>query len=647
MRYLILPYVLFIAYATAYTPIPPPVMDTNTPLLLICQNDRYGYINPQGQIVIEPHFLNAGEFSEDLAPARINGLFGYINPRGEWAIPPQYEFAEPFREGVAVIYTNGKPFYIDRTGHIIFEHNFISLGPFKNGRAMVITKNNRKGIIQKDGSLLVDTLYDDINPLVNEYYQLFINGDSTNEGVDATGVVDSTGKFTIPMGRFSSLQYHGNSFLKFKDHVEKPDDTDPATFSGFVDINGEILFRKKFGEHQWLHGGLFEGFVVVYLNSSEEDTPKNKRETAYQGYINTKGDIVIDKPEYRYVTSFSNGRAFARVNGKNYLIDTTGKITHPRPYSLVQTFMNGHSIVLDSGNRNWGVINTSGQYIIEPSFIGITHLDEHHFYFSDTTFNPKCESCYGVANYKGETIIEPSLNDLDYEGFKNGLLHCIKNGYPAYIDTSGKVIWQEEETSITELQSLNIDYMNGGYFIAFSEQPNSHGGYAESQNLPQKIDKALQLPEKELSVTVKTEVHDTLWKSYLGYRVIVANTTRKKIEFFAQDSRLYMKVQAKNPRGEWQDIEYLPSSWCGNSYHSVYLKKNEYWKLTTPVYEGDFETQLRIELEYPDPDDEPENPWERKTRKIYSNEYAGSVNLAQFWRKPGYSPSGIMDPYND
>ncbi len=39
--------------------------------------------------------------------------------------------------------------------------------------------------------------------------------------------------------------------------------------------------------------------------------------------------------------------------------------------------------------------------------------------------------------------------------------------------------------------------------------------------------------------------------------------------------------------------------------------------------------------------------WDRKTRKIYSKEFDGSINPGQFWRKRDYVPAGIMDPYND
>ncbi|OQP39265.1 hypothetical protein A4D02_18250 [Niastella koreensis] len=108
-----------------------------------------------------------------------------------------------------------------------------------------------------------------------------------------------------------------------------------------------------------------------------------------------------------------------------------------------------------------------------------------------------------------------------------------------------------------------------------------------------------------------------------------------------------MTVQAKNPQGEWKDIEYLPRSFCGNSYHILTLEPNWYWKFLTPVYEGDFKTTLRIELTYIDPKDKAEYFRQRKQLTLYSNEYKGSINPGQFWRKEGYSPGNIMDPYFD
>jgi len=52
-------------------------------------------------------------------------------------------------------------------------------------------------------------------------------------------------------------------------------------------------------------------------------------------------------------------------------------------------------------------------------------------------------------------------------------------------------------------------------------------------------------------------------------------------------------------------------------------------------------------MNYIDPGDHSKRRRGRKEVTVYSNEYSGSVNPAQFWRKPEYIPAGIMDPYNN
>lgn len=240
------------------------------------------------------------------------------------------------------------------------------------------------------------------------------------------------------------------------------------------------------------------------------------------------------------------------------------------------------------------------------------------------------------------------MQEFNRNGFQNGLLTCMTNNKLTYINHEGKIIWQESDNKIKRLKNLNIDFMNRGYFYAYSK-PNKKdiGGFGSSENIPKKITSISNFTPKSLSVSVRTEIRDTVFDDCNGITVFIANTSNKKIDFSAQDSRLYMKVQALNSKGEWKDIEYLPSSWCGNSYHTLTLESKNFWTFLTPIYEGDFKTKLRIELKYIDPKYKSEKRRERKEITIYSNEYEGSINPGQFWRKQDYYPGGIMDPYND
>jgi hypothetical protein len=86
---------------------------------------------------------------------------------------------------------------------------------------------------------------------------------------------------------------------------------------------------------------------------------------------------------------------------------------------------------------------------------------------------------------------------------------------------------------------------------------------------------------------------------------------------------------------------------CGNSYHTITLATRHYWRFMTLAYEGEFKTKLRVKLNYIDPSDTSKQYWNKREFTFYSNEYEGSINPGQLWRKPYYRAYDIMNSYFD
>lgn len=192
------------------------------------------------------------------------------------------------------------------------------------------------------------------------------------------------------------------------------------------------------------------------------------------------------------------------------------------------------------------------------------------------------------------------------------------------------------------LKPLNIDYKNRAYCYAASpelESTSGFGGWGGSNNNYQRIQSKQRFPEAMLSVTLRTDEPAAFYEKYAGIALYVANTGTDTLFFNAQDSRLNLKMQAFH-NGQWKDIEYLPSSWCGNSYHMVYLPIQTYWTFTVPRYIGKIKTRLRVALEY-------KSSLNGELQWVYSNEVEGSVNMGQFSKLPKYESMGIMDPYDN
>lgn len=187
--------------------------------------------------------------------------------------------------------------------------------------------------------------------------------------------------------------------------------------------------------------------------------------------------------------------------------------------------------------------------------------------------------------------------------------------------------------------AVKVDYMLRGYFYAGSTISEGLGGNGRSDNMPKPIAEIANDLTATDGLHVLAQIDDERpFGKHDGFRVIVANASSQPMRFAAQDSRLYMVHEALDPTGKWAPIEYLPSSWCGNSYHTLTLPARTYWEFTAPHYDGDFATRLRIRLSVRD---------DAGDHDTYSTEFASRINRAQFDQKQGHQPTSLMDPYND
>ena len=213
--------------------------------------------------------------------------------------------------------------------------------------------------------------------------------------------------------------------------------------------------------------------------------------------------------------------------------------------------------------------------------------------------------------------------------------------FPLLIIALGVCAGGQEKQAHKSLEDLNVNFMMRGYFYAGSkiEDKQAPGGFGPSENFPKALDPNMGVRKDEISLIAMPEEATVFAEKYKGMKVLLANATNQQVGFPASDSRLYIVQEAVDKTGKWRPIEYLPSSWCGNSHHTVILGPNEYWEFAAARYTGKFRTRLRFRLDRP----------EAGTKKpaIYSNEFQGSVNPNQFRIQQGHKREGIMDPYDN
>jgi hypothetical protein len=174
-------------------------------LFVIIKDNKRGFIDSNGNVIIAPQFGGANNFSEGLAViATYEGGYkeGYVDTSGRVAIAPQFDAASDFRGGLAAVGfdtertqncsdcdPNQHWGYIDKTGTIAIKPQYHHAGNFSEGLAAVETDDEQWGFIDKAGRVVIANQF--------EYASEFSEGVACVMSNKKYGYIDKTGHMAI------------------------------------------------------------------------------------------------------------------------------------------------------------------------------------------------------------------------------------------------------------------------------------------------------------------------------------------------------------------------------------------------------------------------------------------------------------------
>ena len=404
-------------------------------------------------------YYDIGSFSEGFAQVWKNDKTGYINKSGELVIPCMYEYAYTFSNGVARAKIDDKESYIDKYGKNIITFEYDEVGDFSDGMAW-IKKGGKYGYIDTSGDLVIPMIYDaytDDFEGVNNLALDFSEGLAALRIDGKCGFINKKGELVIP-AIYDGNFWHGewwNYLPKFHDGIVRLRKDD---YSGCIDKTGKVVIPF---EYYWLGNG-WTGFFNAGLGIIDKYFEDNNRKC---GLIDKNGNFVVPLGQYDGISDFNGALAFvmdydiggeygayidktgklvtdfeyyadqwcnwyympssedmtiAQKGGKFGFLDNKGNEAVPFEYDMVEPFSDGLAYVWDRENEKSGYVDKTGKLIIQNNDYNMAHS------FSDGLAWVQKDDKYGYIDSTGELVV-PLIYDYAYD-FNEGLAAVRKDG---------------------------------------------------------------------------------------------------------------------------------------------------------------------------------------------------------------------------
>ena len=148
----------------------------STFFLIENNEEKFGVIRNDKKIVIAPKYKNLGkEFVNDFIIAETaDSLYGLLTKDGSWRIAPKYKKIYNYSGKVLSVKTdNWKLIDLNETVIHQLDKNIIIKSDFFNDIAIfekTTQQNIKYGLINSEGKIILDALFDNIDPSPDSYY---------------------------------------------------------------------------------------------------------------------------------------------------------------------------------------------------------------------------------------------------------------------------------------------------------------------------------------------------------------------------------------------------------------------------------------------------------------------------------------------
>lgn len=300
--------------------------------------------------------------------------YGFINKNGQIVVDAQYAFIDNFDNGIAVFVKDNQAGILDNTGKVLIEARYEEIFRFDQ-KHYLIQQNGLKGLIDNSGNTVLPPAYSAIDYFSEGLAPVMKSGkwgfaDTRGEEIISCDFAEyengfQDGKINVRMGDQWKIK-HGNDTIELPQYDEVlPYYGYTAAFRkdnlwGFLNIQGEESIEPKYSELIYNKGSLVFGKCPQADGSNKF------------ALVNAYGKEIVE-PKYLEVVRFTEGLAAVKSDKGWGFINENGAEVVLTQYDEVRNFSSGRAAVRKG--KEWGFISGNGHELI-PMFSVFPDLSE-------------------------------------------------------------------------------------------------------------------------------------------------------------------------------------------------------------------------------------------------------------------------------
>ena len=416
----------------------------------VYSSNKWGVINQEGNIVIEPSYqemIIIPDQTKDIfiCMYNINEETGEyetkaLNSKNE-EIFTDYEQIEVlenfdkndniwFEEGVLRVKKNGKYGLIDLDGKEILPCEYDEITTLTGiENSLILTKDNKKGLANDKGNIIIEALYKNIINLGETYKEGYITIDEQGK----YGLISTTKK-QILENKFDEIKqiYLNNYYIVKENGVDK-----------IINSSGEQILENLVNQVQSVTQ---RGFII--------------KENDLYGEVNSSGEKLIEA-KYQDLKEIKEGIYLAKQNDKYGIIDIDENIKVPFEYTAISYNDKANLFIAEDQNYNTLIFDKDYNKKIEgvlvelnteKSYIRMRINDEYKYYnfnceeksnteilTDNTLFLSKKDGKYGYVDKKGNVVVEYIYDDATEQN-EYGFVAVKKDGLWGSLNNEGKEV---------------------------------------------------------------------------------------------------------------------------------------------------------------------------------------------------------------